>query len=803
MLAEMGILIPGLRVILTGLMMKINVKLKMMKIMKKYYILLSAALVSLALASCQKEKEEITYGSVVEPKVEAGVIPFDLNAHIAETKTTLNTSTYAVTWQGTDVLYAVTTDEEWGAGTSSSDASGDNIATFTYDGDKFSTDKVISEGSHTFNFIYEGSGQKKYHRSAGTKHQLYATQSVDAENPAQNLKSNDALVGQITKTIPATLADITLSHIYTLMKVTIKNKLGADVTASKFEIEIEDEDIAGVFDVAFDTPGVSLNSSGTDKITVNITNGSIANNGSIDIYFVMAPVTDFTGDVTFTVTDSESKTYTKTNSVADLTFAAGTYNTANFTLKPAPMKTYERITDMSELETGEYVILGSRSASSFGLLTYGSLSSNRLAYTKSYSSLPSSIESNDANSIWTLTVAGTETITAKIYNSGQDKYLRANSALSFVAAATATSFTVTEESDMFRFAASASSFLGVNSSSDWWRDYASGTLYASYGIALYKYEEPANLVSIAIDGSSTHSTEFYQGDSFSYDGLVVKATYDNSKVKTVTPTSVSTPDMSVIADDVTVTVTYTEGGITKTTTYTIDIVARPVFSVTLGDDSTILTEASAGAGVVLPSRTPPSGYVFEGWSLTNVSSETATAPTIIPSGSYSPTANVTVYPVYSREVSETRWNKITDLSTVTAGVYALIDSDGRAFNGTMSSGHGQSTATAFTFVDGVASSAPSGTCELTLTASSTGFTMYNATYKYLYASAASSGSLDWHDSESSFWKFASSNWIYNSNSAYLRTYNHSFRTYSKASNSALLMAKKVTTDVTYYISDPS
>ena len=770
--------------------------------MKKYLIILSVALASLFLASCQKEIDA-QEDSIVENKVEEGVIPFALNAKILETKTTLDPSTYTVAWEDSDVLYAVTTDAAWGAGTSSSDASGNNIATFAYDGEKFTTEKELAAGEHTFNFIYEGSGQKKYHRADGSSHQLYATQAVDAENPTQNLKANDALVGQITKTIPASLADITMSHIYTLMKVTIKNKLGEAVTATQFKIQIDGENIAGVFDVAFDTPGVSLKSSGTDKITVNITNGSIANNGSIDIYFVMAPVTDFTGDVTFTVTDSESKTYTKTNSVADLTFAAGTYNTANFTLKPAPMKTYERITDMSELETGEYVILGSRSASSFGLLTYGSLSSNRLAYTKSYSSLPSSIESNDANSIWTLTVAGTETITAKIYNSGQDKYLHANSALSFVAAATATSFTVTEESDMFRFAATASSFLGVNSSSDWWRDYASGTLYASYGIALYKYEEPANLVSIAIDGSSTHSTEFYQGDSFSYDGLVVKATYDNSKVKTVTPTSVSTPDMSVIADDVTVTVTYTEGGITKTTTYTIDIVARPVFSVTLGDDSTILTEASAGAGVVLPSRTPPSGYVFEGWSLTNVSSETATAPAIIPSGSYSPTANVTVYPVYSREVSETRWNKITDLSTVTAGVYALIDSDGRAFNGTISSGHGQSTATAFTFVDGVASSAPSGTCELTLTASSTGFTMYNATYKYLYASAASSGSLNWHNSESSFWKYASSNWIYNSNSAYLRTYNHSFRTYNKANNSALLMAKKVTTDVTYYISDPS
>lgn len=305
-----------------------------MKIMKKYFILLSAAFVSIALASCQKETNK-PEGPVVEPKVEEGVIPFELNASIDQTKTTLNTSTYALSWEDSDVLYAVTTDAAWGDGTSSSDASGDNIATFTYSDGKFTTDKVIAAGAHTFNFIYEGSNQKKYHRATGTTHQLSATQAVNAENPAQNLKANDALVGQITKTIPASLTDITMSHIYTLMKVTLKNKLGAAVTATKFEIQIEGENIAGIFDVAFDTPGAAFKTGGSDKITVNITNGVIADEGTIDVYFVMAPVANFTGDVTFTVTDSNDNVYTRTNAVADLTFAAGTYNTANFSLKVA------------------------------------------------------------------------------------------------------------------------------------------------------------------------------------------------------------------------------------------------------------------------------------------------------------------------------------------------------------------------------------------------------------------------------------------------------------------------------------
>ena len=331
-------------------MTTISVTPKTMKTMKKYFILLSAAFVSVALvSSCQKEIGKLQK-PIEEPHNEEGVIPFELNANIAETKTTLNTSTYAVTWEASDVLYAVTTDAAWGDGTSSSDASGDNIATFTYSDGKFTTDKVIDAGSHTFNFIYEGSNQKKYHRATGTTHQLSATQDVDAENPAQNLKANDALVGQITKTIPASLTDITMSHIYTLMKVTLKNKLGAAVTATKFEIQIEGEDIAGIFDVAFDTPGVSIKSGGKDKITVNITNGAIADEGTIDVYFVMAPVTNFTGNVTFTVTDSNENIYTRTNAVAGLTFAAGTYNTANFSLKPASYPTID--TSSSDYTTG-------------------------------------------------------------------------------------------------------------------------------------------------------------------------------------------------------------------------------------------------------------------------------------------------------------------------------------------------------------------------------------------------------------------------------------------------------------------
>lgn len=72
------------------------------------------------------------------------------------------------------------------------------------------------------------------------------------------------------------------------------------------------------------------------------------------------------------------------------------------------------------------------------------------------------------------------------------------------------------------------------------------------------------------------------------------------------------------------------------------------YTVTLGDDSSTLTEVSGGAGVTLPSRSAIGSYTFAGWSETNVTSETTTAPTIISAGSYNPTSNITLFPVYTK-----------------------------------------------------------------------------------------------------------------------------------------------------------
>ena len=82
-------------------------------------------------------------------------------------------------------------------------------------------------------------------------------------------------------------------------------------------------------------------------------------------------------------------------------------------------------------------------------------------------------------------------------------------------------------------------------------------------------------------------------------------------------------------------------------TYTIEI---PCYTVTLSDDpSNPMTEYSAGVGVTLPTRSAIGSYTFAGWTATNIPTETTTAPAnIISAGTYYPTANITLYPVYTK-----------------------------------------------------------------------------------------------------------------------------------------------------------
>ena len=321
--------------------------------MKKYSIILSAVFGLFALASCQKVSEIVAPGENDKP----ASVPFELVANIDEpvaTKTTLDVSSWAVDWEDGDIIYAVTTDAEWGVAYKD-DNDAETVAEFTYDSTnkKFTTTSTISDGEHTFNFLYSNGTQKSYHRGASTTHSLYTNQTFDASNPTENIKAYDALAAQLTATTPASLAGVSMSHLYTLMKVTLKNKTGNDITATKFEISADSGTyLYGIHTVTFGTtPSVTYKQSGGNILAVNIANGAITAGQTLDVYFVMAPLSNYSGNITFKVTDSDDNTYSKTNTVSSLTLAAGNYNTANFTLKAADtFAIYD--TEKAEYSTG-------------------------------------------------------------------------------------------------------------------------------------------------------------------------------------------------------------------------------------------------------------------------------------------------------------------------------------------------------------------------------------------------------------------------------------------------------------------
>ncbi|GEM_PF-543919 len=111
-----------------------------------------------------------------------------------------------------------------------------------------------------------------------------------------------------------------------------------------------------------------------------------------------------------------------------------------------------------------------------------------------------------------------------------------------------------------------------------------GIMTVSWSAEYSSGEEEKTLDSITLDTSDAPTT-FNVGDTFSYEGLSVTANYDDGTDDIVSPTSVSTPNMST-AGEKTVTVSYTKGGVTKTATYTITVNAVTLTSIEVSDAKT-------------------------------------------------------------------------------------------------------------------------------------------------------------------------------------------------------------------------
>lgn len=533
--------------------------------MKKLLVLMGLATAAFSFTGCQKNEMKDADNDF------KGTSTFEFVADIAQTKTTLDPDTYAVDWEEGDVIYMVTKDEEWGAAYSSDNNNVTTIAEFVYADGKFVTESTISGGEHTFYAMYSRGDQKTWHRGAGSSHSLLSTQSQDCSAPTAHIKLNDALVGTFTATTPMTEpAKVDMHHLYTMMQVDVMNNTGTDIEVTKFEMTAAGADLAGVFNVkSFETPSISTKSGASSTITVNVANGTVKAGAPLPIYFVMAPLADYSGDVTFKVTDAGGNTYTKTVTLKkNMTFAAGKYNTTPYTISSADVVEPEpaNVTwDLSTDETSEvsetkiawtsdvaemYCEKGGASTNANNY--YGGNKDNRTS-TRFYK-----------NSILTIAPKAEYKITSVVFTATSDSYASALSGSTWTnASATVNSkvVTVTPTNGAQSVTATIGGICGFTSVV---------VYYAKNEGGESPEPKPKTLVSITVENPKI---EYTAGEEFVAPN--VTATYDDESTETVVGATFTGYDMAT-AGTYTVTVSYTEGEVTKTTTFDITVSAPEI-----------------------------------------------------------------------------------------------------------------------------------------------------------------------------------------------------------------------------------
>ena len=117
-----------------------------------------------------------------------------------------------------------------------------------------------------------------------------------------------------------------------------------------------------------------------------------------------------------------------------------------------------------------------------------------------------------------------------------------------------------------------SNAISYNASSPRFKPYSSSQ--KDVQLFVKEYIGDKTLTGISISGQTT---DYFVGDKFSFDG-VVTATYSNGRSVVVTPTSVTTPDMTS-AGTKTITITYTDDYGTQSVSYDITVVATTVTSI--------------------------------------------------------------------------------------------------------------------------------------------------------------------------------------------------------------------------------
>lgn len=424
--------------------------------------------------------------------------------------------------------------------------------------------------------------------------------------------------GQKTVTVSYTQGGVTKSASYTITvnAVTLES---IEVSDAKTAYYVGDTFVKPTVTATFSNgstsdvtnsatfSGYNLSNAGNQTVSVSYTNGTTVNTSySITVTALAVTSIDISGyTTTFTVGDTFSYGGTvianyNNGSSADVT-ASATYSGYNMSTAGNQTVTvsfggqsqtyqivvsesgggatdstqYALINSTSDLEAGKSYIITNGISGTVKAIAVTNNANNRKTTSASISDSKitrgSSIMSftlGGSSGAWTFATenyAGTDGYLASAA-SGKNNYLRVIS--------TAGTATISFSSD------EAVINIGPHTERTQIR-YNSSDLFACYSsgqdpVYLWKEVQTKVLSSISLDTTNVQKT-FTVGDTFNYTGLVVTANYADSTSATVSPTNVSSPDMSSTGNK-NVTVTYTENAVSKTANYSITVNSNPSIS---------------------------------------------------------------------------------------------------------------------------------------------------------------------------------------------------------------------------------
>lgn len=338
---------------------------------KKIYTF-GLALVAFAATSCSDNSLESAQPQPAANSFRIIANDLSFNGAAQTTRTTLDGSTFGVAWNATDNLSV------FNAETGTTNYSGnlkfdiDNTATGAFAAAEGVSVPFVDGTSYDW---YVCSPYNEYFIDpVGTSAAVSGAFPIGVTTQAgygstDHIAQYDIMVGKATNT---RTPNITMHHLGTLMKFTVKNTTATPITVNSISVDAGTEIIAGGFVVDFtaDTPAIDKTNMGSASYTsrtLTVTDGTaLAENETADFYMLLAPFTISAGNsIIISVATNEAPCTVVKTATTDLVFGAGKYNTATINYTPdAPSNSYLYYETFDG--TGEYVSTWKNATSNAG-----------------------------------------------------------------------------------------------------------------------------------------------------------------------------------------------------------------------------------------------------------------------------------------------------------------------------------------------------------------------------------------------------------------------------------------------------